>query len=883
MNTHASIRAFARALALTACASFALSCGDEIVERAPDVDATSQALTGTVTLDAEADSVVASLFPYTNFGTNNELKITGADYASWERSMVRFDRDAIIAAVGSDDLVSAQLQLTGKGIDPNWGFAEIGAFRMNMPWVESGATWVCANDTDHGLFGQFLNNCAWDDNWGMEWWNLWPQPFDEPEVGSAPAPAAGQVASIDVTADIQAVLDGADHDGWLLAPTNPLLGAWMLVHSKESTTGQGPQLVISVEDPWLHCLNDTTDQDETGTDCGGPDCRPCLPPGDPDFCGTAPELICTAGQGQCDSDAECAEGLVCGQDLGELYGLDVDADVCVEPACADGQVGVGEAGVDCGEACPRSECITCPDFDLASPDPAFCRPQCPCGNGEGDCDLDSHCEAGLVCLGDVGLEYGFPTPEYNPCGYAHCANGDTDADEADEDCGGEDCPPCPVAYGIWNIDRCTVNFPCDAGEGDCDDDNQCDGDLGCAPAYGPQFGAPAWIDICVPRSCQNGQVDPGESAMDCGPVCGECLQGTVCNCGACDDFTSVSLGKSHGCGVRNDGTVACWGDNAFGQLGDGSTSSSSNPVQVVGIDDAIEVAVGQLHSCAIRSDQTIECWGRAMQLGSASLSDSAAPVPVLDLDAAKVLVGASHIVAADTVTCALVLGTRVYCWGEESYGELGDGNGLTDTAGVPALVAGLGRANSLVAGDAHVCASLLDGGVSCWGDGGYGQLGDYGNSPSLVPTAVLDTQGEGLLGTVVRVGGGARHSCALLEDGALACWGDSTQGQLGFAGTTSFPVPVAGLPSASFVTGGDAHTCAALADGDVACWGDNSAGQLGDTGIADPVLFAEGLRNVESLSASANGTCAVAAGQLRCWGDNAGGRLGLGVGAHLNP
>jgi alpha-tubulin suppressor-like RCC1 family protein len=239
------------------------------------------------------------------------------------------------------------------------------------------------------------------------------------------------------------------------------------------------------------------------------------------------------------------------------------------------------------------------------------------------------------------------------------------------------------------------------------------------------------------------------------------------------------------------------------------------------------------------------------------------------------------IVAATTAghahTCALTAAGGVKCWGNNQYGQLGDSSFIGRT--VPIDVSGLSSGvSTITAGGAHTCALTTGGGVKCWGANNAGQLGDGSNTRINVPVDV-----SGLTSGVSAIAASNNHTCALTTGGGVKCWGANYAGQLGDGSNTSsnVPVDVSGLSSGSSAIGaGDSHTCAVTTGGGVKCWGANNAGQLGDgsnTNSNVPVDVSGLSSGVSIVTAGAEFTCAApAGGGAKCWGNNQDGQLGDG-------
>jgi len=359
--------------------------------------------------------------------------------------------------------------------------------------------------------------------------------------------------------------------------------------------------------------------------------------------------------------------------------------------------------------------------------------------------------------------------------------------------------------------------------------------------------------------------------------------------------TAVAAGSWHTCVLLSDGTVQCWGYNVFGQLGNGTNTGpqdcdgepcSTVPVPVSGITTATAVSTGYLHTCAVLTDGTVQCWGynASGQLGDGtSLNIAVTPVSVLGISTATaVSTGTQH-------TCALLSDGTVQCWGANSSGQLG--NGSTTDSSSPVSVIGIFTSTAVAAGGNNTCALLSDGTVKCWGDNFYGQLGNGTTMPSLTPVSVFG------ISTATAVAAGGNNTCAVLSDGTVQCWGYNYDGELGigtnigpescngFACSTT-PVSVFGISTATAVTVGSDHSCAALSDGTVKCWGNNGSGELGDgTGpnFSPYPVSVIGISTATAVAAGGQHTCALLSdGTVKCWGGNGSGQLGDGTGSNFS-
>ncbi len=337
--------------------------------------------------------------------------------------------------------------------------------------------------------------------------------------------------------------------------------------------------------------------------------------------------------------------------------------------------------------------------------------------------------------------------------------------------------------------------------------------------------------------------------------------------------TAISSGGEHTCAVTNTGLVECWGPNSSGQLGNGTTSNSALPVTVLELTDATSISAGGAHTCAITSAGGVKCWGRNWygQLGNGTTTDSATPVDVSGLDS-----GVVAVVAGGSHSCALTSGGAIKCWGENRFVQLGDGTSTdrstpVDVSGMSSDVVAISASND------HTCALVTNGGIKCWGSNTRGQLGDGTLISRSKPVDVV-----GLTSGVAAVSSGGQHTCALTTGGGVKCWGRNFEDQLGDGSGTdqNTPVDVVGAASGvSSVYAGGFHTCLKTADGNVQCWGWNKDGQLGDgtTDNSSSPVAVDGLSaNVIAVSVGSSHTCALINGGVKCWGANEYGQLGDG-------
>jgi alpha-tubulin suppressor-like RCC1 family protein len=336
-------------------------------------------------------------------------------------------------------------------------------------------------------------------------------------------------------------------------------------------------------------------------------------------------------------------------------------------------------------------------------------------------------------------------------------------------------------------------------------------------------------------------------------------------------FVQVSAGLFHSCGVTTDNRAYCWGQNAAGALGDGTTTFRPTPVAVIGGLRFVQVSAGYEYTCGITTDDRAYCWGENDhgKLGDGTSVSRSAPVRVAGGHPFR------QVHAGDYHTCGVTPSYEAFCWGYNIYGQLGDSSEFIQRR-TPVRVAGGLSFRRVIAGALYTCGVTTGNRGYCWGDGRVGQIGDGKTYQRRTPRAVAG----GLSFRQVVAGGGDRsggaHSCGVTTDNRAFCWGANASGELGDGTTTQRlkPAAVAGGLQFSGVSPGGEHSCGVTTGKIAYCWGQRYYGQVGDgSPLGDPTpprlspgAVTGGLQ-FSVVSAGHDHSCGVTtAGVAYCWG-----------------
>ncbi|HET6679972.1 MAG TPA: hypothetical protein VFG84_02115 [Gemmatimonadaceae bacterium] len=336
-------------------------------------------------------------------------------------------------------------------------------------------------------------------------------------------------------------------------------------------------------------------------------------------------------------------------------------------------------------------------------------------------------------------------------------------------------------------------------------------------------------------------------------------------------FAFLAAGSHHTCALALDGSAWCWGSNKYGQLGDGTRTNRTRPIEVIGDLSYTTLAAGDTHTCGVTAPGTVYCWGTNSfgQLGTGTTDDRLTPAPVSGIPpVATLALGRAH-------SCALDTGGAAWCWGWNDNGQLGDGS--TINRFTPVQVGGGRLFVELTAGYSHACGRTTTGSTYCWGFNGQGTVGDGTRITRYVPTLVA---GDPQFASVVA---GGMLNCARTASNRVFCWGYNPFGGIGDGTATDrdTPTPAAGTLTFIGLALGYAHTCGITAPGEPWCWGHNYSGQVGDGSDEHwrltPVRVDTDLQFQQLVAGDAHTCGRTSTNAIYCWGTNFYGELGDGI------
>ncbi|WP_413612264.1 RCC1 domain-containing protein [Bdellovibrio sp. HCB-110] len=391
------------------------------------------------------------------------------------------------------------------------------------------------------------------------------------------------------------------------------------------------------------------------------------------------------------------------------------------------------------------------------------------------------------------------------------------------------------------------------------------------------------------------------------------------NLGAGRTAIDLAAGAYFTCAILDTGDVKCWGDNYSGQLGyndwvDRGTTAGSmaslSPVFLGVGRTAKSIDAGFDHVCVILDTDDLKCWGTSGdgQLGldrNDDVGDAANEMQTLGTVNVGVGRKVKYLAAGGLHTCAILDTDDLKCWGYNGSGQLGydSWDNIGDTAGHMAALGvvnlGAGRkAKKVTVGDEHTCVILDTNEVKCWGDGSYGSTGyddenyrggDPGDMAALVPVNL------GVGRTAKDIQAAFYHTCVILDNDQVKCFGGNFSGQLGYNDLQEYgtsPGSMAALPTVNLGTGrtakslslGRSYSCAILDTDDLKCWGENTSGKLGqevshnfgsvDFDVEDLGVVNLGGATLQVAVGSQHSCAVLVSGDLKCWGFNGSGQLG---------
>ncbi len=508
-------------------------------------------------------------------------------------------------------------------------------------------------------------------------------------------------------------------------------------------------------------------------------------------------------------------------------------------------------------------------------------------SGDGQCNSSNKCvtgkcdaQSGNCTLSSAAKDAG--CDDDNACTVTDVCNGTGSCLGVAKDCDdGDACTLAPqCALGICSQtakvdcddgDLCTADS-CDSKTGACAKKPIADCKVPCAADGDCNDGKPCTTDTCVDKVCVS---KPGPD----GAVCGSAA---TCSAGACVAATKgwavrlASMGHAyHMCALLSDKTASCWGRNNYGQIGDGGTTNALSPTPVAGLTDLGGVAIGYSHTCARTTAGEVACWGYNSdgQLGNGKTGITAVTKPETIADFGDVV----DLSLGYAFSCALKKDGTVWCWGQNSSGQMGSGATSGTDVTKPQQVVGLTGVIAIEAGYNWACARHANLSISCWGSNAYKQID--GATTTIQPKPVLHPDVK--LARDLSIG--SYHGCYTNIFSIGRCFGYNIEGQCGTGDTVTpqaSPVSLAAWGTLAEVVGGYYHSLALRSDGTALAVGDNLYGQLGNGSTTDslkPAAMTNGTGLIQVATAYHVSCGLKSTGAVVCTGYNVYGAVGDGT------
>ncbi|MEF2174968.1 MAG: hypothetical protein V3575_00740, partial [Candidatus Absconditabacteria bacterium] len=364
------------------------------------------------------------------------------------------------------------------------------------------------------------------------------------------------------------------------------------------------------------------------------------------------------------------------------------------------------------------------------------------------------------------------------------------------------------------------------------------------------------------------------SSTECKFKCGDGYNYELGACNISNTLNTITIGANRGCGLDYQGKLFCWGNNVDGHVGDGTVINRINLTHIDTDNTYKYVEANYQHTCGIRNDDKVYCWGRGYygRLGEGSTLSSVhikSPKPITSNESfVKISLGTAF-------TCGITNNGKLYCWGGNTKGQIGDGT--TNTRTTPVEIDPSNNYKDISLGSDFACAIREDNKLYCWGGYSYLLIGDGSFVDKKVPTVVQTSL------TFREISSGGHHFCGITNDGKLYCWGNGANGVLGNGSNTDILSPFLVDTVNSYISLSTSvyHTCGVTTDGKLYCWGENDSGQIGNgttNNQYSPVQIDSSNKYKSIFAGYRHSTCGKRLdNSIYCWGENEDWQLGDGT------